>query len=260
MLVFKVKLLIKLFKNKTTFPYFSAWLKAFFEPRGKVFAVKIFGRTFRANDSVAFLAMAEEILGREIYDFPSSKKSPRILDCGLNIGLASFFWKKKYPDAEIIAFEPDAEILALARQNLAGLVVQTEELAVWSSETELSFSPDGVSAGRIEENGKISVKTARLKNYLQNEIDFLKIDIEGAETEVLRDCAGDLKKVKALFVEYHSFQNEKQSLAEILTIIQAAGFRFYLEHNGIRSTKPFQNIEHLNGTDNFVNIFAYRTP
>lgn len=150
--------------------------------------------------------------------------------------------------------------MALARHNLQGLTVQTEALAVWSSDTELSFSPDGVSAGRIEENGKIRVKTVRLKQYLQEEIDFLKIDIEGAETEVLRDCAEDLINVKALFVEYHSFQNENQSLAEILMIVQKAGFRFYLEHNGIRSAKPFQKIENLSGTDNFINIFAYRKP
>jgi FkbM family methyltransferase len=258
MLIYKIKLLLKLLKYPTTRPEMFAFLRAFFAARNKVVSVNFAGRKIRMNDSVAFLVMCEEIFGREIYAFRSENQAPRIIDCGLNIGLASLFWVKKFPNARITAFEPDPEILRLAKSNLEGYGVEIKERAVWSSETELSFSQEGVSAGRLESGGNIKVKTLRLKDLLTEKIDFLKIDIEGAETVVLRDCAENLSNVQNLFVEYHSFVEQEQSLSEILNILSKAGFRYYLEHNGIRSKTPFLYRSRMNDCDNYINIFAYR--
>jgi hypothetical protein len=101
------------------------------------------------------------------------------------------------------------------------------------------------------------VKTTRLKNYLVEEIDFLKIDIEGAEHKVIADCADELRFVKNLFIEYHSMENRAQNLHLILEIISKAGFRYHIKEAYIT---PFPFVERrLNvGMDLQLNIFCYR--
>ena len=69
----------------------------------------------------------------------------------------------------------------------------------------------------------------RLKDYLDEPIDFLKLDIEGAETSVLLDCGDKLSNVDHLFVEYHGSPGERQDLGVILEVIQAAGFRYHIK-------------------------------
>jgi FkbM family methyltransferase len=47
-----------------------------------------------------------------------------------------------------------------------------------------------------------------LKKFIQDfkHIDFLKLDIEGAELHVLQDISSELHRVKHLFIEYHEPQ------------------------------------------------------
>ena len=68
---------------------------------------------------------------------------------------------------------------------------------------------------------KNNVRCVRLNDLLNEEIDFLKIDIEGAELPVLKDCSDNLKNVKNLFVEYHGKYDEMFKLNEILEILVA---------------------------------------
>ena len=97
----------------------------------------------------------------------------------------------------------------------------------------------------------------RLRDLLDREVDMLKLDIEGAETEVLRDCAAELHCVKNLFVEYHSYLNQPQTIDEILGILKASGFRVYVESDQ-QLRQPFLWRPIQLGMDLRLNIFAYR--
>ncbi|HKZ66892.1 MAG TPA: FkbM family methyltransferase, partial [Chitinophagaceae bacterium] len=134
--------------------------------------------------------------------------------------------------------------------------------AVWDADDEiLPFLAEGGAGGRLEEKSEkfkfIDVKTARLKNYLTEEVDFLKLDIEGAEYTVISDCVEELKFVKNLFIEYHSMVNRAQNLHHILEIAGKAGFRYHIKE---AYTTPYPYIERkLNvGMDLQLNIFCYR--
>ena len=78
-------------------------------------------------------------------------------------------------------------------------------------------------------NNKKIVKCVRLKDLLNEEIDFLKIDIEGAEFAVLKDCSDNLKNIKNLFVEYHGKYDEMFKLNEILEILLQNNFKYYIK-------------------------------
>jgi hypothetical protein len=124
----------------------------------------------------------------------------------------------------------------------------------------LPFQPDGADSGRIELAGQsvgIEIETIRLFDYLDQPVDFLKIDIEGAETEVLLDIAPRLGCVRNLFVEYHSFARHLQTLDQILLVLRQAGFRVQVQP-GRYASQPFLKVEDTLGMDMQLNIFAYR--
>jgi hypothetical protein len=135
--------------------------------------------------------------------------------------------------------------------------------ALWNNEGEISFFSEGADGGRIDDKiygeGKlITLKTSQLSNYIDGPIDFLKIDIEGAETEVLKECQHKLHLVKNIFVEFHSMVDSQQTLNEILSILRNSGFRYYISQIGIRSEHPFVHKRVSLGMDNQLNIFGSR--
>jgi hypothetical protein len=132
--------------------------------------------------------------------------------------------------------------------------------AVWINNKEVSFMASGGVGGHIggEEADKTkAVSAIRLRDLLEDSIDFLKIDIEGAEYEVLKDCADKLVNVKNLFVEYHSLEKNEQNLDEILLIIKNAGFKYYIKEAWPNQKNPYTN-KRTNLYDLQLNIFGYR--
>lgn len=257
--------LVKLFLQPTYRRYYISWRKLWHTPRYKPVTTNILGSELQLVDAASFRSMYKEIFEREIYYFTTYSDTPTIIDCGANIGLSVIYFKRLFPKGHIIAFEPDPVIFAVLEKNLQNFGVHDVELhaqALWSADTELIFAVEGSTGGRVQiidkSNSSLKVPAARLRPYLQQPVDFLKIDIEGAETEVLQDCADLLSGVQRLFVEYHSFRDQRQRLPELLTVLQNAGFRYYMESTGVSSVQPFQRIEEWIQMDLQLNIFAWQ--
>lgn len=233
-------------------------------PRYTIASITLSGNEFKIVDSASFLFMYKEIFERQIYKLTVESKSPYIIDCGANIGLSTIYLKKLFPSSRIVAFEPDTKIFDALEFNINsfGLKdVTIENKAVWNTDSEIQFMSEGSDGGRIVEiessKEVYSVPTIRLRNYLNEKIDLLKLDIEGSEFEVLKDCKDLLINVENLFVEYHSFKKEKQYLSTILCFLYNAGFRVYIDQ--LRSIRqPFISRKTYLGMDMILNIFAYR--
>ena len=215
-------------------------------------------------DGPTFAYMYRSIFEREVYKFKAKTDTPYILDGGANIGLSVLYFKKIYPDARIVAFEPDPKIYAFLQKNVQNAALRDVELvnrALWTEETSLWFASEGADAGRIandtEDAKDCEVKTVRLRDYLDRPIDFLKLDIEGAETAVIEDCHDKLADVQRIFLEYHSFENRVQTFDTALTILKDSGFRVHIHAENV-SDQPFIERKLLLGMDLQVDIFAYR--
>jgi FkbM family methyltransferase len=234
-------------------------------PRYQTTEAKLQNQVIRLADAASFVFMYEEIFQHQIYRFTTDRPIPRIIDGGANIGLSILYFKSLYPNAEIIAFEPDEKIFEILEANILNSPhsnsIHLNQKALWNQDTTLTFSSEGADAGRIEEDVKedrsTRISAISLRPYLQEYTDFLKLDIEGAELEVIDDCKDLLRNVQHLFVEYHSFAGKPQRLAELLEIVTSAGFRFYL-HPSVNSPQPLYQINTYEGMDSQVNIFAYR--
>lgn len=218
-------------------------------------------------DSASFVFMYKEIFIDEIYRFKTANETPYIVDGGANIGLATIYLKLLYPTSKIVAFEPDNEIFKILESNIKSFNFTNIELinkGLWDSTKRLSFKSEGADGGLITDVDKTVVATesidvVSLKPHLQTQVDFLKLDIEGSETVVLKNIKDDLVRVDRIFVEYHSFVNQPQSLNEVIDILTKAEFRLYMSIPGNNSLKsPLLGLKEYNNMDFQLNIFGYK--
>lgn len=216
-------------------------------------------------DSVTYLYGINEIFKTNIYKFNCNTNEPLIIDCGANIGLSLIYFKQLFPNAKIKAYEPDPNIFETLAFNVKSFGfnhVEVFQKAIWKQNETLQFKQEGGFSGRIpmanDSQNLIQVDAISLVDIIANHhIDFLKIDIEGAEYEVLKSCKDNLQNVKHIFIEYHSHQDEKQTLHEILEIIKYQGFRYHIQEAFIRK-KPFVDQNTMLGMDLQLNIFGTR--
>jgi FkbM family methyltransferase len=216
-------------------------LRYFAYPRRRAGSVSIDGRSFAFPDTASFLSAYEEIFADDIYRFEPTSDSPLIVDVGANVGVSVLYFKKMYPKARVIAFEPDPSIFSYLEKNVATFGLTNVELrneAVWSEESTLTFAPDGADGGRVTTQGNgqpagaLVVRARSIRSVLDHpHIDFLKMDIEGAENVVLPAGADMLKRVDNVFVEYHSPAKEPQQLHRIMDALASAGFRVSIVGN-----------------------------
>lgn len=223
----------------------------------------VFGKKIKITDSFWYLHSLNELFVEEVYKFTSDIENPRIIDCGSNIGLSILYFKKLFPKAVITGFEPDNDICSIAKFNLEQFNITDIDLqqkAVWINNDPLIFAKVGSLSGHFvdeEAENTISIETVRLKDYLQEKVDFLKIDIEGPEFDIIKDCEDSLHNVENIFVEYHSFAENPQMIGELLIYLKAAGFKTYIKEAWENMKNPFieKKGPHF---DLQLNIFGYR--
>lgn len=232
-------------------------------PPGKIRTLRLWGRPFYYEAPQELLHGLQEIFVDEVYK-QSFRPGARIIDCGANVGLSVLYFKQKCPSSTIIAFEPDPANFSLLEKNIASYQltgIQVEKLAVWKERTLLSFHAQQGMASSLSESttaNTLQVSTARLQDYLQDPVDFLKLDIEGAEWDVLKDCATSLGKVKNIFVEYHGAYAAQEKLTTILSILQEAGFHYYIREAAPLQLHPYQQKNTKHPYDIQLNIFGFR--
>lgn len=239
-------------------------LKKFTQKQYKDTTVPFLGKNFTFSNPFWFLHSLEEIFVDEVYKFEPSKDKMLILDCGANVGLSVVYLKNQFPNAEIIAFEPDRKVFSQLKSNIENFGFQDVKLvnaATWINEGKLNFAAEGSVGGRISDIQEVisnEVDAVRLRDYIaNNKVFFLKIDIEGAEYDVLKDCKDVLGNVENLFIEFHNRNNEDNTLDEILTWAREAGFTTYIKEAWNNMPFPFTKKD-IGGYHLQLNIFCYR--
>lgn len=198
--------------------------------------------TLDYTDLVSLCPQWNDLFVRGTYDFRPGTDAPRILDGGANVGLASLWWKRRFPQARITAFEADPELAACCRRNLernGAEDVELVEAALWTENGTVTFQSEGSDSGAVGEvaagdlaGPRREVRAVRLRDLLRAEpgpIDLLKLDVEGAEEALLEDCHDSLGNVRALALEIHDFDPARRRTPRVLDRLHAAGFEVRLD-------------------------------
>lgn len=173
-----------------------------------------------------------------LYHLPPAALAPEaiILDLGGNVGYTAAHYAAICPQARVICVEMDAGNAALARENLRSFGDRCTVIhaAAWSADGELTyggteewgFRVSGLEGQTTTPSGTITrrVRALRIETILRecnvDHVDFAKIDIEGAEANIIRADASWLKKTHTIMLEYH----EPATHEGMADALRASGF------------------------------------
>lgn len=197
------------------------------------------GYTFFYNHDIEFKYLYEEVFKKYIYYLELESPAPRILDCGAHIGLATIFFKSMFPNAQITAFEPEPANLELLHKNLEVNHMTDVEVipkAIWTEEGTMQLYVDEDQENHWSSTSSlfrgswtskqpttpITVETVKLSTFITQKIDVLKLDVEGAEIDVLKECRDKLSLVDHIFVEFHATRERRPE--ELVTLLLNSGY------------------------------------
>jgi len=204
---------------------------------------KIFGCKLYFFNYSTFVFLFEEIFIRQQYYFVAKQKKPLIFDCGANVGLSILYFKIIYPGAQIFAFEPDFETYTKLKTNIEGSNLKNVTLfcEAISGRAGLAYfygDPNSLNCSLERNRGgsgeKRKVSTIPLSAYVNSKVDFLKMDIEGAELSVFKELKkrDKLALVNSGVVEYHHhIEKGNDNLGSFLFIFEEAGFGYQIKSN-----------------------------
>ena len=145
-----------------------------------------------------------------------------VIDAGANEGLLSLVYAAKTKNkGKVFSFEPDQQNLVKMDQNLRINGFRNIEIlskGLWSKETNLKFHEAGTVGSSIfyksDHSSERNIDVLSLNNFVEqyniNRLDFIKMDIEGAEIEALRGATKILDTLKPNFAiaSYHFIEGE----------------------------------------------------
>jgi FkbM family methyltransferase len=217
-------------------------------------------------DAPALASIIDLLLIKKINDFSAATTQPRILDCGANIGISVLNYKRKYPDSKITAFEPDPNIIPVLRNNLMNnnaSDVEIVEAAVWVNDGVSQFFCEGADGSKLVTDSQnyqnlVKVPTVNLEKFINQPIDLIKMDIEGAEFDVIPHIEHKLHYVQNLLIECHFNTDEMGKFSRLLNVLANSGFFVAVAVLGGWNDlmrKPERNV---NGFDQYILVSAWR--
>ena len=204
----------------------------------------------------------DEIFTKGIYKFETKNPNPIVFDLGANIWIATLYFKYLYPHSQVYSFEPDDKTFLYLESNIAINKLSNVSIykqAVSDYDGEIEFYSDDVpwySMSVVSERGnwkKCTKPCISLSNFIQKslpnkeKIDFLKMDIEWAEDEVITDLDkhNSLSRIQEMVIEYHHNIPWKPSKFEkILAILVKQWFTYEIDAliRPYNSADKFQDI------------------
>lgn len=167
-----------------------------------------------------------------------ARKSDIIIDVGSYNGIYALVAKKANPQAKVIAIEPEAVNLEHIRENAkindVDIVVLNAVVSNIVGKVQFACTKGG-TGGFIGEGVEVSSVTldSLLKNEKYTKI-LIKLDVEGAEYNVLQSAVETLQKDMTILLEVHKEFIKKcgKTSADLHTLVHAIGYRLlWLDEN-----------------------------
>ena len=165
-------------------------------------------------------------------------KNDVVVDIGANIGAFSVLAARKASDGRVFAYEPNKKNYSLllknkSLNNLRNLLVFNLAVAGKNGHVNLFISKLNDCAHSIcnaDSKNSVKVKSIRLRDIFAmnnlKKIDYLKIDAEGAEYDILLNTpAKIIRKVDKIVLEYHDNLNHGHGYKDLKEYLEGNGFK-----------------------------------
>jgi len=170
------------------------------------------GISLRGN-STDVACFEKVFLGNE-YRLPYELSPRLIIDAGANVGMATLYFASRYPNATVVAIEPELSNFRMLQRNCAGLdnavLVRAAlwpdngKLKINSSNEAWAFSVSEIGSSATSSEVPAITIDDLLRRFDVSKIDLLKLDIEGAELELFsRAAANWIDRVEHIAIELH---------------------------------------------------------
>jgi FkbM family methyltransferase len=160
------------------------------------------------------ISLYNDILLRKEYDLGLQDFSPQtIVDAGANCGMATLYYANRYPDAKIVAVEPEPSNFAALVKNVAPYPnVVPIHAALWNKDGKVRLGPTGLDstpygkwAFQVSDSGApvraITMQTLMAEAKIDT-VELLKMDVEGGEIEAFENCDW-MSGVQVIVIELH---------------------------------------------------------
>lgn len=198
-----------------------------------------FGEAVQMRSHSTDVSVLKEMVVSHGYDevFRHLTREPKVIvDLGANIGLVSSWFLSRYPQARVVAVEPEQGNIVLLRKNVgqfngrarvvpACIGANPRRVQLVSNTGEWGYHME--EANGLTKAGAADVVTmAQALGQFTGDIDLLKCDIEGAEQELFEQCADWIGRVRLALVECHGDYGAK----DLMESIRRCGGRFETVH------------------------------
>lgn len=157
---------------------------------------------------------------------PEEINPATVLDLGCNIGLTVAHYELLWPHAEIIGVELDAENCLVARRNCRRSRILN--VAASADSGQRTYSGAEEWGFRLDPAGDRVIEARTLDELIDlfgDRVDFIKMDIEGAEWEVVTGPRDWLASVGSLLIEIHGTEGRRQAgMDEMMGYLREEGF------------------------------------
>ncbi len=160
--------------------------------------------------------------------FVASSKRRVAVDAGANIGFVSMLlaWNFK----RVVAFEPCLELATILPHNIAAPNVELHQVALGDREGVVSMreSKTGCGGNHIDAGAAGDVRLATLDSFNLDEVDFIKVDVEGYELPFAQGARNTLLKCKpVIMIEQKGLnpKNEQDRNRSALGYLEKLGMR-----------------------------------
>lgn len=166
-----------------------------------------------------------------------------VLDGGANVGILSLVYSKKVKHSgTVFAFEPDQKNILHLKENIALNTdvenIFLQERGLWNEENEILFYESGTVGSSVFPHGETAIKknieVTTIDNFVKTrnlpKLDFVKMDIEGAEIQALIGAKRTIEKMQPNFAiaSYH-IVNGVQTYKKVERVFEDLNYPFYTE-------------------------------
>lgn len=201
-----------------------------------------------------FRELKREVWGSHSYYVDLDNVRPKIIDIGAHIGMTSLYYAKQYPGATIDAYEPNPLVLPLLEKNifenmLSDRVHVHNQAVTFAGGSAVLYHESMSSDWQMNANllgatwigeplpEQSVIESVAFADVVGEGADIVKIDVEGAEHELLAQSGAVLEKVQNIVLEYHP--HEGATLAGTVALLEDCGFECEV-WKGAKQVKHFK--------------------